>query len=145
MPQAIVRLHEEFTELTIQAIVEKIGKLKGLSSIERSASGEIILHTKHGDQPQIWTDIRSRIDKIIAAQPIIPDPKAGDELYVPATDHNSGGLAVISRIEPGTSAGETVDFARFEGFNGTKFNLRMLLQEQAALKKNYRSRKAVWR
>ena len=142
--QAIVVLDKGFTELTIQEIIEKIGKIDELNMVERTSSDKITLHTKLGDEPRTWTSVRAKVNKIIATQPMIPDPKVGDKLYVPTTDDNNCGWAIISKIKPGVSAGKTVDFVCFEGSSRLSFNLQYLLQEQKRLKRDYGKHKAFF-
>ena len=129
---------EGFTELSIQGIIKKIGQIDELHMVERTSSDEVTLYTKHGDQLEIWTSVRTKVHKIIATQPTVPNPKVGDRLYVPPTDNNSGGWATISKIKSGISAGKTVDFVCFNGSERTSFNLQSLLREQGRLKKGLR-------
>jgi hypothetical protein len=63
-------------------------------------------------------------------------PKVGDILWVPPSDDHSGGMATVSSVEDGMSAGEMVPFVSFKGLSSS-YNLKYLLEKQDRLHKDY--------
>jgi hypothetical protein len=74
-------------------------------------------------------------------------PKIGDAVYVFGTSsvfHDGvvvGGLAIVSEVQPGISAGKATPFVSFEGIGGS-FNWEILASMQNELRDRYGDRRA---
>lgn len=76
-------------------------------------------------------------------------PKVGDEIYVPTSlylghgrDDVEGGLAKITSVKPGISAGKTVSFVTVAEHPGVSYNLEFLAPQQEKLKEEFGNNRA---
>lgn len=77
-------------------------------------------------------------------------PKVGDDIYVPTRmyiDHGEddvdGGLAEVTEVSPGMSAGKQMPFICVKEHPSSSYNWDSLREQQAALKKEFGKRRAV--
>ncbi len=70
-----------------------------------------------------------------------PKPKVGDSIYI-GPGGALGGLAKISEVKIGVSAGEPTWFICVKGLPGHSYNYPILLETQATLKKEFGRKRA---
>ena len=76
-------------------------------------------------------------------------PKVGDKIYVDSSyylshgeDDFHGGIATVSKVSKGISAGKPVPYVMVEENLGTEYNWKELEKKQKELKKEFGSQKA---
>ncbi len=68
-------------------------------------------------------------------------PEIGTEMYIPASEYITGGLAVISDVRPSISAGEITATVCFQDID-LSYNLEFLRPQQAALAEEFKTARA---
>lgn len=79
----------------------------------------------------------------------VPVPKVGQDIYIQGAmymshgaDDYAGGLAKVTEVKKGKSAGEDTFYVSVEEVEGHEWNWEFLAEQQAELKKEYKKKRA---
>ena len=91
----------------------------------------------------------TKLAKSIIAEECCADPKVGQDIYVRTAlylshgaDDVIGGLAKVTELSKGISAGKSVTYVEVKEHPGHSYNWELLALEQKALKKKFGKKRA---